>query len=133
MCVCVCVCVWCVCVCVVSVIVKRPVLPPCVVDGRSRNPLYYDYYIRVTGNITASVQEHSNCPQSRAGREGVTDNAYCFGPQMLNIQESLAISHAASVHAGLTVWNHPHPHPTFMHYHGVHEDPGVGLRVVHLR
>ena len=34
----------CVCVCVVSVIVKRPVLPPCVVDGRSRNPLYY-YYI----------------------------------------------------------------------------------------
>ena len=32
------------CVCVVSVIVKRPVLPPCVVDGRSRNPLYYYYY-----------------------------------------------------------------------------------------
>ena len=32
------------CVCVVSVIVKRPVLPPCVVDGRARNPLYYHYY-----------------------------------------------------------------------------------------
>ena len=32
------------CVCVVSVIVKHPVLPPCVVDGRSRNPLYYYYY-----------------------------------------------------------------------------------------
>ena len=30
--------------CVVSVIVKCPVLPPCVVDGRSRNPLYYYYY-----------------------------------------------------------------------------------------
>ena len=47
-CVCVCVCVRararaCVCVCVVSVIVKRPVLPPSVVDGRSRNPLYYYY------------------------------------------------------------------------------------------
>ena len=46
-CVCLCVCV-CVCVCVsvsvVSVIVKRPVLPPCAVDGRSRNPLYYCYY-----------------------------------------------------------------------------------------
>ena len=41
--VCVCQCV-CVCVCVVSVIVKRPVLPPSVVDGRSRNPLYYYYY-----------------------------------------------------------------------------------------
>ena len=27
-----------------SVIVKRPVLPPCVVDGHSRNPLYYYYY-----------------------------------------------------------------------------------------
>ena len=40
---CACVCV-CVCVCVVSVIVKRPVLPPCVVDGRSRNPLYHYYY-----------------------------------------------------------------------------------------
>ena len=26
--------------CVVSVIVKHPVLPPSVVDGRSRNPLY---------------------------------------------------------------------------------------------
>ena len=36
----------CVCACahVVSVIVKRPVLPPSVVDGRSRNPLYYYYY-----------------------------------------------------------------------------------------
>ena len=33
-----------VCVCVVSVTVKYPVLPPCVVDGRSRNPLYYYYY-----------------------------------------------------------------------------------------
>ena len=32
------------CVCVVSVIVKCPVLSPCVVDGRSRNPLYYYYY-----------------------------------------------------------------------------------------
>ena len=32
------------CVCVVSVIVKRPVLPLCVVDGRSRNTLYYYYY-----------------------------------------------------------------------------------------
>ena len=33
----------CVCVCV-SIIVKHPMLPPCVVDGRSRNPLYYYYY-----------------------------------------------------------------------------------------
>ena len=41
--VCVCVCV-CVCVSVISVIVKRLVLPPCVVDGHSRNHLYY-YYI----------------------------------------------------------------------------------------
>ena len=55
MCVCVCVCVCarararvcvcvCVCVSVVSVIVKRPVLPPCAVYGRSRNPLYCCYY-----------------------------------------------------------------------------------------
>ena len=28
----------------VSVIVKRPVLPPCGVDGRSRYPLYYYYH-----------------------------------------------------------------------------------------
>ena len=27
-------------VCVVSVTVKYPAFPPCVVDGRSRNPLY---------------------------------------------------------------------------------------------
>ena len=39
-----CVCV-CVCVCVVSVIVKCPVLPPSVVDGCSRNPLYYYYNV----------------------------------------------------------------------------------------
>ena len=38
--VCGCVCV-CACVCVVSVIVKHHVLPPCVVDGCSKNPLYY--------------------------------------------------------------------------------------------
>ena len=47
MCVCVCV-----CVCVVSVIVKRPVLPPCVVDGRSRNPLYLILLLsKVAGEI----------------------------------------------------------------------------------
>ena len=51
MCVCgVCVCV-CVCVCVVSVIVKRPMLPPCVVDGRSRNPLYYYYYYYIKAEL----------------------------------------------------------------------------------
>ena len=33
----------CVCVCVVSVIVKCPVLPPYVVDGLFRNPLYYTW------------------------------------------------------------------------------------------
>ena len=36
-----------VCVSIVSVIVERPVLPPCVVDGHSRNPLYYYYYAPV--------------------------------------------------------------------------------------
>ena len=37
----------CVCVCVsVCVILKRPVLLPCVVDWRSRNPLYYYYYMK---------------------------------------------------------------------------------------
>ena len=51
MCLCVCVCV---CVCVVSVIVKRPVLPPYVVDGCSRNPLYY--YYRPTPASPASDQ-----------------------------------------------------------------------------
>ena len=35
----------CVCVClsVASVVVKRPALPPCAVDGHSTNPLYYYY------------------------------------------------------------------------------------------
>ena len=49
MCVCVCACVRaCVCVCVcVCVIVKRPVLPPSVVDGRYKNPVYYYYYALV--------------------------------------------------------------------------------------
>ena len=29
--------------CVVSVVVKRPALPPCAVDGSSRNALCYYY------------------------------------------------------------------------------------------
>ena len=43
----------CVCLCMVSVTVKRPVLLPCVVDGHSRNPLYYlllqgiQYYVYI--------------------------------------------------------------------------------------
>ena len=39
-----CVCV-CVCVCVVSVIVKHPVLLPCAVNGRSRNPLLFLFFM----------------------------------------------------------------------------------------
>ena len=60
MCVCVCVCARAcvrVCahvhVCVVSVMVKRPVLPPRVVDGCSRNPLYYYYYYYYTATEKA--------------------------------------------------------------------------------
>ena len=48
----------CACVCVVSVIVKRPVLPLCVVDGRSRNPLYY-YYYYIAGIISGFVRKKS--------------------------------------------------------------------------
>ena len=51
--VCVCVCV-CVCLCVISVTVKCPVLPPCVLDGRSRNPLYYYYYC-IIGAIISCI------------------------------------------------------------------------------
>ena len=47
-CVRVCVCVVVVVVIVIVVVVKRPALPPCVVDGRSRNPLYYYYVISIT-------------------------------------------------------------------------------------
>ena len=57
---CVCVCVRaCVRVraCVVSVIVKRPVLPPSVVDGHSRNPLYYYYKDQV--KITMSTDSYT--------------------------------------------------------------------------
>ena len=41
----------CACMCVVSVIVKHPVLPPCAVDGRSRNPLYYYFEAGTDCNI----------------------------------------------------------------------------------
>ena len=54
----------CVCVCVVSVIVKRPVVPPCVVDGRSRNPLYYIYVKKITNKkscIFKSGIVHNTC------------------------------------------------------------------------
>ena len=43
-------CPMCECVSVVSVIVKHPVLPPCVVDGRCRNPLYYYCYYWILPN-----------------------------------------------------------------------------------
>ena len=64
-CVCVRACVRaCVCVCG-YVIVKRPVLPPCVVDERSRNPLYccyYYYYLLVLRLArTAAVCLISSC------------------------------------------------------------------------
>ena len=39
----------------VSVIVKRPVLPLCVVDGRSRNPLYYYYYYYICLSVCLPV------------------------------------------------------------------------------
>ena len=56
LCVCVCVLLVCVCVCVINVIVKRPVLPACAVNGRSRNPLYYYYYAVLTAHLlNASV------------------------------------------------------------------------------
>ena len=48
----------CVCVCVVSVIVKRPVLPPSVVDGRSRNPLYYYYYQTISECSTTLFKQN---------------------------------------------------------------------------
>ena len=46
----------CVRVSVVSVIVKRPVLPPCVVDERSRNLLYYYYYYE--GGLLVCLNPH---------------------------------------------------------------------------
>ena len=47
-----CVCVLCACVSVVSVIVKRPALPSCTVDGHSRNPLHYYYVTTWAGQAT---------------------------------------------------------------------------------
>ena len=36
---------------VVSAIVKPQVLPPCMVEGRSRNPLYYYYSINTGSDV----------------------------------------------------------------------------------
>ena len=47
-------------VCVVSAIVKRPVLPPCVVDGRSRNPLYYYYNVVADGGGGCVLHEQGS-------------------------------------------------------------------------
>ena len=55
----------CVRVCVVSVIgviVKRPVLPPCAVDGRSRNPLYYWFLMAVWTFGVGAVLQRSLWP-----------------------------------------------------------------------
>ena len=58
-------CIW--CVCVVSVIVKRPVLPPSVVDGRSRNPLYYYYIQKMRCKATHSCR--ASCERSESAQE----------------------------------------------------------------
>ena len=52
----------CVRACVVSVIVKRPVLPPSVVDGCPRNPLYYYYYYYYYEGVHVDdiTPEHNN-------------------------------------------------------------------------
>ena len=65
------------CVCAVSVIVKRPVLPPCVVDGRSRNPLYYYYYMLI---LTIKIPEISSyCEWPLTGFISVCALIYCTG------------------------------------------------------
>ena len=51
------VCCVCVSVCVVSIIVKHPPLPPCAIDGRSRNPLYYYYYYTTFENGEEKTRE----------------------------------------------------------------------------
>ena len=48
----------CVCVCVVSIILRRPALPPCMVDGRYRNPLYYYYSKTARPPWKKSVREN---------------------------------------------------------------------------
>ena len=54
----------CVCVCVcVSVIVKHPMLPPCVVDGCSRNPLFY-YYTYGPSSQKFCWLSYVSCPLS---------------------------------------------------------------------
>ena len=45
----------CACVCalaIVSAIAKRPVLPPCAVDGPSRNPRCYYNYLLLKHQVT---------------------------------------------------------------------------------
>ena len=57
----------CVCVCVC---VKCPVLPPCAVDGRSRNPLYYYYVTKAKAKLGNSIEMGSFLTrQVTAGRE----------------------------------------------------------------
>ena len=46
-----------VCVCVVSVIIKRPVLPPCVVVWRSKNPLYLFIYFVNSSSVKRTDQD----------------------------------------------------------------------------
>ena len=43
--------------CVVSVIVKHPTLPPCAVDGRCINPLYYYYKRNMGYNLSYLLQK----------------------------------------------------------------------------
>ena len=75
----------------VSVIVKRPVLPLCVLDGRSRNPLYYYYYYcSIAENVTTSCNHQYTMDCSIA--ENVTTSCNHQYTMDCSIAESVTTS-----------------------------------------
>ena len=66
---CVYVCVFvCLFVSVIRIIVKCPVLPPCAVDGHSRNPFYYDIIIIIMVPFSGSRWWERSCQCCRCQR-----------------------------------------------------------------
>ena len=95
----------CVCACVraFGVIVKRPVLPPSVVDGRSRNPLYY-YYFSMCNGLCQHISPCLAAPSPHT----LTVEGLPFDLHMSNVKTALS----PNLYPCFIKFNQSHPTPT---------------------
>ena len=122
--------------CVVSIIVKRPVLQPCAVDRRSRNPNYYYYYyqegyishksLRVGSKHTHThththITTHSTVPELKISfsmnKATSVMNHWEFGQNYLKTQKACCKNILPCIHTLSHTHTHWHTPHTYTHTH----------------